>query len=315
MYIKMSVSRFGSSSKNKSFDKVDKKYVDQKFMTLSTNLALKANKNGDTLTGDLYLSCENNDERSFGIKDITEGKSVSYLLGDCAHQIRYNYGNPMKFAAIHGHKFTSSCGDVCKLGGSDNTNSHFYNDILMNDKCISDLHNPKLPQDAATKNYVDARYVKNNVGYVPDLNTNNASSSGFIVSASSERNSDNQAHDVFNSWKADWMVSDADTSIIQGQWIPVPWIQLQCPEKIRIHKFAVRSTNSNDKILRWKLQASNDKNSWDDLYSGSEMTNTTSFFNVNCSKEYIYYKIVIQQFKGKYPGLSYWQLYTLDPIV
>ena len=78
----------------------------------------------------------------------------------------------------------------------------------MNDKCISDLHNPKLPQDAATKNYVDAKYVKNNVGYVPDLNTNSDNSSGFIVCASSERNSDYQAHDVFNSWKADWVVGD-----------------------------------------------------------------------------------------------------------
>ena len=70
----MSISRFGSSSKNQSLSNVDKKYVDQKFMTLSTNLALKANKIGDTLTGDLYLSCENDDERCFGVKGISEGK-------------------------------------------------------------------------------------------------------------------------------------------------------------------------------------------------------------------------------------------------
>ena len=72
----MSVSRFGSSSKNQSFDNVDKKYVDQIFMTLSTNLAVKVDKSGDTLTGDLYLSCENDDERCLGIKDITEGKRI-----------------------------------------------------------------------------------------------------------------------------------------------------------------------------------------------------------------------------------------------
>ena len=93
------------------------------------------------------------------------------------------------------------------------------------------------------------------------------------------------------------------------------WIQLQCPEKIRIHKFAVRSIDSNDKIFGWKLQASNDKNGWDDLYKGGEMATTISFFNVNCSKEYIYYKIVVLQSKGKNPGLSYWQLYTLDSIL
>src|SRR5271155_92389 len=193
MLIEMSISRFGSSSKNQSFDSVDKNYIDQKFMTLSTNLALKVYQIGDTLIGDLYLSCENNNEKSFGIKDITEGKSVSCLLGDYTNQIRYNYGHPMKFAAIHGYKFTSSCGDVCKLGGSNSTNSHFYNNIMMNDKCISDLHNPKSPQDAATKNYVDTRYVKNSVGYVPDLNTIEDNNSGFIVSASSER-SDSRAY-------------------------------------------------------------------------------------------------------------------------
>src|SRR5271155_4562366 len=206
MLIEMSISRFGSSSKNQSFKSIDKNYVDQKFMMLGTNLALKVNKIGDTLTGDLYLSCENNNERSFGIKDITDGKSVSCFLGDYANQIHYNYGHPMKFAAIHGYKFTSSCGNVCKLGGSDSTNSHFYNDIIMNDKFISDLHNPKLPQDAATKNYVDTRYVKNNVGYVPDLFTNSGTNSGFTVTTSSERNVDTRAYNVFNSWGAEWVV-------------------------------------------------------------------------------------------------------------
>ena len=39
----MSVSKFGSSNKNQSSG-VDKMYVDQKFMTLSTHLALKVNK-------------------------------------------------------------------------------------------------------------------------------------------------------------------------------------------------------------------------------------------------------------------------------
>src|SRR5271167_3324235 len=112
----------------------------------------------------------------------------------------------MKFAAIHGYKFTSSCGVVCKLSGSDSTNSHFYNDIIMNDKCRSDLHNPKLPQDAATKDYINTRYVKNNVGYVPDLNTNSDNNSGFIVSASSERNGDSRAYNVFNSWRVEWVI-------------------------------------------------------------------------------------------------------------
>ena len=210
----MSVSRFGTSSKNQSFENVDKNYVNQKFMTLSSNLATKVDKIGDTLTGNLYFSCEMMKNRTFGVKDISEGKSVSLSFRrDWAHEIRYNYGHPIKFAAIHGYKFTSSCGDVCKLGGSDSTNSHFYNDIVMNDKCISDLHNPKLAQDAATKNYVDSRFVKNNVGYVPDLNTNNDNNSGFIVSASSECSGDNRAYNVLIlGEQSGWLIMMTKTS-------------------------------------------------------------------------------------------------------
>src|SRR5271157_6033309 len=78
----MSVSKFGNSSDKSPTSLFDKKYIDQKFMTLSTNLAVKLEKSGDTLTGDLYLSCENDHERSFGVKGISEGKSVGLLLGD-----------------------------------------------------------------------------------------------------------------------------------------------------------------------------------------------------------------------------------------
>ena len=46
----MSINIFGSSSKKQSSDNVDKNYVNQKFITLSTNLATKLDKIGDTLT-------------------------------------------------------------------------------------------------------------------------------------------------------------------------------------------------------------------------------------------------------------------------
>src|SRR5271169_65132 len=181
----MSVSKFGSSNKNQSSGNVDKKYVDQKFITLSTSLAVKVDKSGDTMTGDLKLLLGDDQLRTFGVLDIATGKSVELLLGDFAHQIRYNWGNPVKFAAIHGYKFTSSCGDVCKFGGSDSTNSLFFGDLVMSDKCITELHNPNAEQDAATKNYVDTRGIKSTVGYVPNL-TSNTNKNRFIVSASSE---------------------------------------------------------------------------------------------------------------------------------
>ena len=56
LYI-MSVNIFGLSGGSRLSSDVDKKYVDQKFVTLSTNLATKASKSGDTLQGDLNMDC------------------------------------------------------------------------------------------------------------------------------------------------------------------------------------------------------------------------------------------------------------------
>src|SRR5271169_5265461 len=223
----MSVSKFGNSSDKSPTSSFDKKYVDHKFMMLSTNLAVKVDKSGDTLTGDLYLSCENDHKRSFGVKGISEGKSVELLLGDFAHQIHYNYGHPLQFSAIHGYKFTSSCGDVCKLGGSDSTNSLFFGNIVMSDKCITELRNPIAEQDAATKNYVDTRGIKSNVSCVPNL-TSNSNKNGFIISASSE-DQDCEAYNVFNDNKySNWVtaVGGINTNF---------WIQIKCPERVKIY--------------------------------------------------------------------------------
>src|SRR5271170_666171 len=51
----MSVNIFGLSGGSRFSSDVDKKYVDQKFVTLSTNLATKASKFGDALQGDLNM--------------------------------------------------------------------------------------------------------------------------------------------------------------------------------------------------------------------------------------------------------------------
>ena len=51
----MSVNIFGSSGGGRLSSNVDKKYVDQKFATLSTNLATKVNKSGDAMSGNLEM--------------------------------------------------------------------------------------------------------------------------------------------------------------------------------------------------------------------------------------------------------------------
>ena len=51
----MSVNIFGSSGDANKSSGVDKKYVDQKFITLSTNLATKIGKSGDTVSGNIIM--------------------------------------------------------------------------------------------------------------------------------------------------------------------------------------------------------------------------------------------------------------------
>jgi hypothetical protein len=174
----------------------------------------------------------------------------------------------------------------------------------MNDNCITNLHDPKTSQDAATKNYVDTKYIKNNAGLVPDLTSNDKNKSGFIVSASTEQQ-DKKAFNVFNSRKSEWLSSE-DKNF---------WIQLKCPEPIIVHKFALKG---NGQIYSWILQARNEYTMWNDLHVETNKFiggDSVCIFNVNPSIVYIYFRIFVIKAEGETPGLSYWQLYTLDPIL
>src|SRR6266581_7620624 len=53
----MSVNIFGSSGRQSS--KIDNKYVDGKFITLTTNLNSKMDKSGGNFTGDIHMADKN----------------------------------------------------------------------------------------------------------------------------------------------------------------------------------------------------------------------------------------------------------------
>src|SRR5580698_4266048 len=183
----MSVNIFGSSGGEGESSGTNTKCVDQKFATLTTNLATKVNKAGDTISGDLNIVLEKDNLRTFGVTDIKTEKTVSLLLGNIDNQIRHSFGHPLEITGGYGIKFGCTAGNICQLGSENNSKAQFLTDIVMNDNCISNLHDPKAAQDAATRNYVDKKYIKNNVGLVPDLISNDTNKSGFIVWVSSEQ--------------------------------------------------------------------------------------------------------------------------------
>ena len=94
----------------------------------------------------------------------------------------------------------------------------------------TDVANKKVVLDYANQlqqQFVDKTLVKNSVGLVPNLTSNNTNKSGYYVTASSELK-DNPAYYVFNNNKPGWCVVDG----IDKDF----WIEITCPEPILIYK-------------------------------------------------------------------------------
>jgi hypothetical protein len=296
----MTVNIFGGAGGNSKISH-DKFYIDQKFKTLSTNLALKLNKSGDTMTGDLKILANDDRLRMFGVSDLSSGKSVSLLLGNESNQIRHDFDDAIDIDAQHGLKITSHAGQVCQIGPQ---SAIFFNDVEMSGNFIKKLRHPVFDQDAVTKLYVDARCVNNNVGYVPNLITNDRNKTGFTVKASSEFGL-NLAYNVFS---------------IIGEWLSEVnsnfWIEVECPEPVRIHKMALRSV-STCIIRNWLLQAGNENDLWANLYeaySDSIDHTEVTIIEVDSYRKYSKYRIFINDIEGEQGGLSYWQLFTVDSL-
>ena len=297
----MSVNKFGVGQKVSSG--VDKYYIENKLRTLSV---AKVNKSGDELSGDLRIMLNEDTLRSFGVPDINTGKSVSLLLGNIDNQIRHNFGHPIKITATHGVKVFCGGGEVCRMGSQTDARVRIFKDLIMKDNFIKELHDPLDDRDATTKQYVDTRCVKNSVGYVPNL-TSNVNKTGFSVSASSEI-AKSEAFNVFNSYGAEWLSAENRSF----------WIEVNCPEPVRIYKIALRGV-STAIIRNWILQGIKDGDTWENLYD-NYMDSLTSISNqliiteTDSLEKYSTYRIWVNNTEGGRPGLSYWQLYTVDSL-
>ena len=123
---------------------------------------------------------------------------------------------------------------------------------------------PTDPTDAATKQYVDTKFVKNNVGYIPNLESNN-SLAGFIASSSDQMGPGFQAYEAFNNLKSDNSWAMMNTA---------GWLQIQCPTLVRIWKVALKARSILGKrITSWTISANNGGAVFDTL-----VTSTTTLF-------------------------------------
>jgi hypothetical protein len=187
--------------------------------------------------------------------------------------------------------------------------------LNMGNNKIVNLQEPTGEQDAVSKKYVDeisknintVRVVFNSCGLVPCLKSNEGKT-GYQVHASSEYNEGYAAYNVFNNdEKRGWFTAGINKDF---------WIQVNCLQEVRIYAFAIRFRN--DTILKnWKLQGSNNDTDWDDLFTVNRPIDYgTNLFYIDAYKKRAYkqYRIYVIEADGINCGLSYWQLYSADPV-
>jgi len=177
--------------------------VDSTDCAIKTYSDLKVLKNGVTMTGDLNIILNNDELRTFGVRGVDSvGKAMALLLGNVDNQICHNFGHPIKVAPLHGTMFSFSLADICRMGAINDSRAHFFKDIVMNNKYIAGLRDPVSDHDAVTKQYVDRKFLKNNVEYIPHLESNN-STTEFVISSSAILGPGYPAYGTFNNMKAD----------------------------------------------------------------------------------------------------------------
>src|SRR6218665_267429 len=133
----------------------NKKYVDDRD-------ALKVSKADDIMTGNLMLRVGSGHTILLGCRDLNGNKTFIIPLGNQLNKIQCWINNPIALISTHGFLF--KLGDnIIRFGKSpSDLRIHVYQDIVMNEKHIVDLHDPVNAHDGATKNYVDTALSSTN---------------------------------------------------------------------------------------------------------------------------------------------------------
>jgi hypothetical protein len=182
--------------------------------------------------------------------------------------------------------------------------------LSMTNNKITNLATPTDHTDAVTKQYVDTRCVKNNVGYIPILESNN-SLTGFTASCSDQMGPGFQAYGAFNNLKPEWATVNTAS-----------WLQIQCPDPVRIWRVALKARFAAGRnITLWSITSSKDGLTFDTLLSSTNNTllgtaTKPSFFEIDTSTAYQYYRFNILASEGTPgTGVQYMQLYTVDRLI
>jgi len=135
---------------------------------------------------------------------------------------------------------------------------------------------------------------------------------GFTVSASSEFSASYAAWKPLGNPNADWATS--------GNSLPI-WWQVQLPNPMIIYQFEISRRASNDYLVNFTFNGSNDGSNWTVLKTVTgDLVNypSPSVLTVNVYDPsytpYIYYRIQASTTSGVNPGMNYFQLYAYQSV-
>ena len=291
----------------------NKKYVDEQ-------CAFKVSKTGDTMTGNLLLSIGGDRLRTIRCRNLNGNKVFDVFLGSTTNKIHCSLNHPITLETTDGFLCKRGLENLVRFGiSSADHRTALYRDLVMNNHYIVDLQDPALPQDAATKNYVDKCLKKCHVGYNPNLRAD-LNWTGFIASASSSTIG-HEAYCAFNhsmEGNTAW-IGSGDRSIPISDHtrnLPTGWLQIRCPEPVIIWRIALMPYQQ---IEPWDLSASNDGSNFTTLFTSrtrlreNQVLLIPTFFDISTTTAYQYYRLTILEYgDGQLIGMKLMQLYIYD---
>ena len=112
-------------------------------------------KFGTTAQGDLMVSIAADTIRNIGCNNINAGKTLRLYVGDTNNFFQYGVDS-LTLDTSAGILVKQGTNNVMSIGNStSDPSAHFYQNIKMEQKYITNLHDPSSNQDASTKSYTD----------------------------------------------------------------------------------------------------------------------------------------------------------------
>ena len=275
-------------------------------------------KTGGVIEGNLLISASGVNDRVLGCTDLDANRSFTIPLGTSTNRLLFVRRRvPVVMETDFGFMVKAGNQLVCELGSAhEPMDVTFHRDVRMNSKRITNLQEPQLAHEAANKLYVDRTARKILQGYVPNIrSTSNASPNdkfGFIVTASSHSSDFYRPENAFNGVYS-------TGSGARGEWATRGetrdfWIQIKCPDLVRLWKIGLRGRNSNtERMYHWRLEASTDGESYTPLLEPSNPSyigNELEFYLIDTNDRYNIFRLHCLEAEPRNPGLSFMQLYV-----